>query len=106
MWVAGPGHRRSVFGWIGVLACGLLIAISSPALPAAGADPIPDGCQADYSVPNQLTTTCAPGAGVGQHAYIRCADLAGIRHTHIGVTIGREGGGSTAVCAAGETGPV
>lgn len=73
---------------------------------SAAADPPPSGCTSDYAVPNQLTITCEPGAGVGQHAYIRCRDIGGILHTRIGTTVGSNGGWSRAVCATGESGPV
>ncbi|MFG1792219.1 hypothetical protein [Nocardia sp. NPDC049149] len=72
----------------------------------ASADPPPAGCSSDYAVPNQLTITCEPGAGVGQHAYIRCRDIGGVLHTRIGTTVGANGGWSRAVCATGESGPV
>ncbi|WP_159080298.1 hypothetical protein [Nocardia suismassiliense] len=72
----------------------------------AAADPPPAGCSSDYAVPNQLTITCEPGAGVGQHAYIRCRDIGGVLHTRIGTTVGANGGWSRAVCATGEYGPV
>ncbi|MFD6161742.1 hypothetical protein ACFWF7_35765 [Nocardia sp. NPDC060256] len=71
---------------------------------AAAAEP--SGCTTDSSVPNELTVTCDPGAGVGEHAYIRCRDLLGMPHTHIGATIGTDGGWSRANCAPAETGPV
>lgn len=70
----------------------------------AQADPAPAGCTTDISVPNELTIDCQPGAGAGQHAYIRCTDNAGLRHTHIGTPIGEEGGRSTAVCRPDEAG--
>ncbi|MGY2062430.1 hypothetical protein ACW9HQ_46755 [Nocardia gipuzkoensis] len=70
----------------------------------AQADPIPDGCRADYSIRGQLTVDCDPGAGVGEHAYLRCTDVFGIRHTHIGTTIGEGGGRSVAVCGPNEVG--
>ncbi len=72
----------------------------------ASAEPPPAGCGSDYSVPHQVTVTCEPGAGVGQHACIRCRDLGGVLHTRIGTTIGTNGGWSRAVCASGESGPV
>ncbi|MFI6998740.1 hypothetical protein [Nocardia sp. NPDC050175] len=86
--------------WISVVVGSGLVA--SPAI----ADPPPAGCTSDYAVPNQLTITCEPGAGVGQHAYIRCRDIGGILHTRIGTTVGENGGWSRAVCATGESGPV
>ncbi|WP_240771677.1 hypothetical protein [Nocardia sp. CS682] len=64
------------------------------------------GCTTDVSVPNELTVTCDPGSGVGEHAFIRCRDLLGMPHTHIGATIGPDGGWSRANCAPAETGPV
>lgn len=64
------------------------------------------GCTTDSSVPNELTVTCDPGSGVGEHAFIRCRDLLGMPHTHIGETIGPGGGWSRATCAPAETGPV
>lgn len=73
---------------------------------SAAAEPETPGCSSDYSVPNEVTMRCAPGAGTGEHAYIRCRDVVGILHTHIGETIRAEGGGSRAVCAPGENGPV
>lgn len=72
----------------------------------AAADPDVSGCTTDSSVPNELTITCDPGAGVGEHAFIRCRDLLGLPHTHIGATIGTGGGWSRANCAPAETGPV
>ncbi|MEU0869588.1 hypothetical protein [Nocardia brasiliensis] len=60
------------------------------------------GCASDTSVPGQLTVRCVPGAGAGQHAFIRCRDPLGIPHTHIGATIGAQGGWSTATCAPSE----
>ncbi len=68
------------------------------------AEPLPAGCRADYSTPRQLTVDCDPGAGVGEHAYIRCTDTVGIKHTHIGTPIGEQGGRSTAVCGPDEVG--
>ncbi|MBF6331969.1 hypothetical protein IU452_26030 [Nocardia transvalensis] len=65
----------------------------------------PDGCTFDTSVPNAATLACAPGSGVGQHAFIRCRDTGGVLHTRVGITLGTEGGSSRAVCADGETGP-
>ncbi|MFD0000657.1 hypothetical protein [Nocardia sp. NPDC127526] len=70
----------------------------------AAAEPA-TGCVTDDSVPDQMTLTCPPGAGAGQHAFIRCRDLGGLPHTRIGPTLGAEGGVSRANCAAGETGP-
>ncbi|WP_245746516.1 hypothetical protein [Nocardia altamirensis] len=84
-----------------VLAGGLLVGPGN-----AAADPALSGCTTDTSVTNQLTLTCEPGAGDGAHAFIRCRDILGMPHTHIGPTIGRDGGGSTAVCALAENGPV
>ncbi len=66
----------------------------------------PTGCTTDTSVTNELTLQCEPGAGAGEHAYIRCRDLLGMPHTHIGPAIGTEGGWSTAVCAPYENGPI
>lgn len=66
----------------------------------------PAGCTTDTSVANQLTLRCEPGAGRGEHAYIRCRDLLGMPHTHIGLPIGNTGGSSTAVCAPYENGPI
>ncbi|WP_280392668.1 hypothetical protein [Nocardia brasiliensis] len=60
------------------------------------------GCASDTSIPGQLTVRCVPGAGAGQHAFIRCRDPLGIPHTHIGATIGAQGGWSTATCAPSE----
>ncbi|MFF3227999.1 hypothetical protein ACFYV7_34740 [Nocardia suismassiliense] len=73
---------------------------------SAAADPDLPGCTTDVSVPNELTVTCDPGSGVGEHAFIRCRDLLGMPHTHIGATIGADGGWSRATCAPAETGPV
>ncbi|WP_068002081.1 hypothetical protein [Nocardia pseudobrasiliensis] len=73
--------------------------LSGPAL----AEPLPSGCNADYSVPDQITLECAPGAGAGTHAYIRCRDLGGLQHVRIGTPIGPDGGSSRAICATGET---
>jgi hypothetical protein len=71
----------------------------------ASAEPIPNGCTADYSIANEMTVNCSPGAGSGTHASIRCRDLGGVPHTRIGIPIGPEGGASRAVCATDETGP-
>lgn len=60
------------------------------------------GCTSDTSVADQLTVRCAPGSGTGRHAFIRCRDPLGIPHTHIGATIGEQGGRSTAMCAPSE----
>lgn len=75
-------------------------------VPTAAADPAPAECVTDLSVPDRITLTCPPGAGSGQHAFIRCRDLGGLLHTRIGPTLGAEGGVSQADCAIGETGPV
>ncbi|MBF6330897.1 hypothetical protein [Nocardia transvalensis] len=85
---------------LGVIASSVAIAATS-----ASSEPIPSGCSADYSVPNQVTVTCEPGAGNGTHAFIRCRDLGGLPHTRIGAPIGPDGGVSQAVCATDETGP-
>ncbi|MEV6773072.1 hypothetical protein AB0N05_31005 [Nocardia sp. NPDC051030] len=81
-------------------------ALGKPVSPAATAEPAPAECVTDTSVPNQVTVTCPPGAGAGQHAFIRCSDIGGIPHTRIGPTLSEEGGVSQANCATGETGPV
>ncbi|MFI9508049.1 hypothetical protein [Nocardia sp. NPDC052566] len=72
----------------------------------AVADPGPSGCTTDTAIPNELTMRCEPGAGEGEHAFLRCRDLVGVMHTHIGPAIGPGGGWSRAVCAPGENGPV
>lgn len=84
--------------------CTVLVGGSFAGPRAAAAD-LP-GCATDSSVPNELTVTCDPGSGVGEHAFIRCRDLLGMPHTHIGTTIGTDGGWSRANCAPAETGPV
>ncbi|WP_069166861.1 hypothetical protein [Nocardia altamirensis] len=84
---------------IGFAATSLLFA------PNASSEPIPNGCTADYSVANEVTVNCGPGAGSGTHAFIRCRDLGGVAHTRIGIPIGPDGGASRAVCATDETGP-
>ncbi|MFJ4657667.1 hypothetical protein ACIP5Y_40930 [Nocardia sp. NPDC088792] len=81
------------------------IAFGKPVTPMASADPAPDGCVIDTTVPNQATLTCPPGAGHGQHAFISCRDIGGLLHTRIGPTLGADGGVSQANCAYGETGP-
>ncbi|MFD6158134.1 hypothetical protein ACFWF7_11055 [Nocardia sp. NPDC060256] len=78
------------------------------AIPFAGiaaAHPPPPGCAVDYSVPNVLTLSCQPGAGQNLHAFLRCRDVVGILHSHIGITLGANGGTSRAYCGPGETGP-
>ncbi|RDI68358.1 hypothetical protein [Nocardia pseudobrasiliensis] len=82
------------------------VAGSAFAMGSASADPVPEGCSIDHSVPNQVALICEPGAGAGQHAFIRCVDNGGLHHTRIGPTLGAEGGVSRAVCAPGESGPV
>ncbi len=90
-------------------ACALAIAgpvlVTGPAS-AAPEPEVPEGCTVDSAVPNQITLTCQPGSGVGQHAFIRCRDIGGLDHSRIGLTIGTSGGSSRAVCAPGESGPV
>ncbi|MEU7141082.1 hypothetical protein ABZ942_16640 [Nocardia sp. NPDC046473] len=86
--------------YVSIILCSAFVAGS------ATADPVPAGCTADNAVPDQLTITCEPGAGVGQHAYIRCRDIGGVLHTRIGTTVGANGGWSRAICATGESGPV
>ncbi|WP_067545934.1 hypothetical protein [Nocardia crassostreae] len=70
----------------------------------AAAEPATE-CVTDDSVPNEITLSCPPGAGAGQHAFIRCRDIGGLAHTRIGPALGAEGGVSRANCAARETGP-
>ncbi|MFI9504739.1 hypothetical protein [Nocardia sp. NPDC052566] len=88
---------------VGALSFGVA-ALSFTAVAPATAEPVPAGCRADTSVRNQLTVECEPGGGVGQHAYIRCTDAVGLKHTHIGTPIGQEGGRSTAMCGPDEAG--
>ncbi|QIS10527.1 hypothetical protein [Nocardia arthritidis] len=100
-----PRISAGVIGGTGLL---LLFAAQADLLiaaPSAVADPEIPGCSSDYSVSNEMTMKCEPGSGQGQHAFIRCRDLVGIAHTHIGPTIGSDGGWSRAVCAPGENGP-
>lgn len=93
----------------GAVLGGLLIGLASATTVGFGAGPaqaesVPQGCRVVSSDTRQLTVECDPGAGVGQHAYIRCTDLLGIKQTHIGTPIGAEGGTSTAVCGPDEVG--
>ncbi|AFU03990.1 hypothetical protein AW168_05085 [Nocardia brasiliensis] len=97
-----PSVRR-----IGAVLGGLLLVLAATFGIGAGsatAEPVPAGCRADDSIARQLTVDCEPGAGNGQHAYIRCTDIFGIKHTHIGTPIGEQGGRSTAVCGPDEVG--
>ncbi|MFI5776737.1 hypothetical protein [Nocardia sp. NPDC051570] len=100
-------NKNACFAALAAL-CAMVVVWSpfSTTASAVPPTPPPDGCNSDYAVPNQITITCEPGAGTGQHAYIRCRDIGGILHTRIGTTIGATGGWSRAVCATGESGPV
>ncbi|MGL4307248.1 MAG: hypothetical protein ACRCSF_13990 [Mycobacteriaceae bacterium] len=100
------------FGFIIASLCAVIFVPSAFAgeektdvLPNAG--DAPQGCTFDLGIENAIVLNCSGGDGSIQHAFIRCIDIFGIVHTHIGENISTAGGSSVAACDPnwGEVGP-